>query len=65
MLNNLKKWWKTPITWGACMKLAGICSVIFAAMVGVAILNAYKENKEFEASVKRTRDELNEPLKEE
>ena len=65
MLNNLKKLWKTPITWGAYMKLAGICSVISAAMVGVAVLNAYKETKEFEASVKRTRDELDELLKEE
>lgn len=65
MLNNLKKWWKTPITWGAYMKLAGICSVISAAMIGVAVLNAYKETKEFEASVKRTRDELDELLKEE
>ena len=56
---------ETPITWGAYMKLAGVCSVISAAMVGVAVLNAYKETKEFEASVKRTRDELNELLKEE
>ena len=65
MLNNLKKWWKTPITWGAYMKLTGVCSVIPAAMLIVAVLNAYKETKEFEAIVKGTRDECNELLKEE
>lgn len=65
MLNNLKKWWKTPITWGAYMKLAGVCSVISAAMAGVVILRAYKESKEFDSSLKRTRGEFDELLKEE
>lgn len=65
MLNNLKKWWKTPITWGAYTKLVGVCWVISLAMVGVVILGAHKENKEFEASIKGTRDELDELLKEE
>lgn len=65
MLNNLKKWWKTPITWGHYMTFASICSVISAAMVGVFILGVHKENKEFEASIKGTRDELDELLKEE